>query len=398
MSYTSQPTNAQSLNGIISISDGVCSIENGDITGVNYLQVDNLEIGNMTVDNDCLVDGNFQVLGNSTLNTMSSNTADIITGTISNATISNLAGINGTFENLTVDNLTATQGAITELTVENETVNNSTIETAEITNAHIVNAEIDNIQFNDASLANFSVTNKLYAKSTSGYTQAISNLNVNKSTTRHARIKELKSDNAIIENKLTVDTISNNILNTSQFTSDVVNTIVVYTERTETEELSTLTFNLLPAGMVIAWVGGSLNPPSGWLFCRGNPVNKEQYDRLYNAIGGLYGETATTFNLPNFQGCFLRGHNAFGNSAIAGYTTGVVGQYFADTTRAHTHQFEYNDATDGYASGTRTNVTGIETSTGEHTVTTTGLTDDRGFGGGTETAPYHSVVEYLIKT
>ena len=136
------------------------------------------------------------------------------------------------------------------------------------------------------------------------------------------------------------------------------------------------------------------------VYGNGSAVLRSTYSRLFDVIGTTYGNGngSTTFNLPNFQGCFLRGHNAFNNSAIAGYTTGDVGQYFADTTRAHTHKFEYSTATDGYASGTRSNMKSADTSSGGNDVITTGLTDNRGFGGGTETAPYHSIVEYLIKT
>lgn len=53
MSYTSNQINSQSLNGIISLSDGVLNIEDGIISNIQQLKV----VGNSELDGDLIVDG-----------------------------------------------------------------------------------------------------------------------------------------------------------------------------------------------------------------------------------------------------------------------------------------------------------------------------------------------------
>ena len=53
MSYTSNPINSQSLNGIISLSDGVLNIEDGVISNIQLLKV----VGNTELDGNLVVDG-----------------------------------------------------------------------------------------------------------------------------------------------------------------------------------------------------------------------------------------------------------------------------------------------------------------------------------------------------
>lgn len=61
-----------------------------------------------------------------------------------------------------------------------------------------------------------------------------------------------------------------------------------------------------PAGTVAAFAGPVV--PDGWLLCDGKPVNRTAYSALFSAIGTAHGsgDGATTFNLPDFQGRFLR--------------------------------------------------------------------------------------------
>lgn len=52
MSYTSQPTNSQSLNGIITLTDGVITIEDGTITGLDEIDLTDLQVsGTATIEN-----------------------------------------------------------------------------------------------------------------------------------------------------------------------------------------------------------------------------------------------------------------------------------------------------------------------------------------------------------
>lgn len=41
---------------------------------------------------------------------------------------------------------------------------------------------------------------------------------------------------------------------------------------------------------------------SGWLLCDGRALPKAGFPRLYQVLGGAFGETPTTFRLPDFRG------------------------------------------------------------------------------------------------
>lgn len=42
--------------------------------------------------------------------------------------------------------------------------------------------------------------------------------------------------------------------------------------------------------------------PYGWMPCNGQTLQVSQYSALYSLIGGIYGGSGSTFNLPNLQG------------------------------------------------------------------------------------------------
>ena len=54
------------------------------------------------------------------------------------------------------------------------------------------------------------------------------------------------------------------------------------------------------------------NVDARWLFCDGSAVDRTAFDVLFAKIGVIYGngDGATTFNLPDYRGQFLRGHNS----------------------------------------------------------------------------------------
>jgi len=62
----------------------------------------------------------------------------------------------------------------------------------------------------------------------------------------------------------------------------------------------------LPAGMVMYFANSTA--PQGWFQCTGAAISRTNYVDLFNAIGTTYGagDGATTFNLPDFRGQFLR--------------------------------------------------------------------------------------------
>lgn len=106
---------------------------------------------------------------------------------------------------------------------------------------------------------------------------------------------------------------------------------------------ATLTF---PAGMIIPFAGPAENIPDGWMLCDGSPISRSEYANLYKAIGVCWGtgDGATTFNLPDLRGMFLRGVSGdSGNDEDAdsrvllkdngGNTGNNVGSYQGDAIR-----------------------------------------------------------------
>ena len=61
------------------------------------------------------------------------------------------------------------------------------------------------------------------------------------------------------------------------------------------------------AGMIAAFAMASA--PPGWLKCNGSAVSRTTYAKLFQAVGTLFGagDGATTFNIPDQRGEFLRG-------------------------------------------------------------------------------------------
>lgn len=89
--------------------------------------------------------------------------------------------------------------------------------------------------------------------------------------------------------------------------------------------------------------------PTGWLKCNGEAVSRSTYARLFAAIGTEFGggDGATTFNLPEFRGEFVRGLDD-DRGIDPGRTLGS-GQ--TDTLKEHDHLIAANAATGGTLTG-----------------------------------------------
>lgn len=82
--------------------------------------------------------------------------------------------------------------------------------------------------------------------------------------------------------------------------------------------------------------------PSGFLECNGQEASRQENPSLFSAIGTRYGDGdgVTTFNVPNYQGYFLRGwdHNAKrdpdADSRIGGDSVGAIQK---DQFKSHAH-------------------------------------------------------------
>jgi microcystin-dependent protein len=159
--------------------------------------------------------------------------------------------------------------------------------------------------------------------------------------------------------------------------------------------VSNLASALCPSGSIMAYMG--TNAPLGWFICDGTPVSRVQYATLFSVIGTSSGtgDGATTFNLPDLRGMFLRGMNGgrsdgFADPDVAqrlpfagGNPGNAVGSVQMDIFASHTHTF-----VDASLAG---DVLGSGNTKGYNFAAQTGAT------GGTETRPKNIYVNYIIK-
>lgn len=133
---------------------------------------------------------------------------------------------------------------------------------------------------------------------------------------------------------------------------------------------------------------GQTAAPVGWLVCDGSAVSRTTYGALFNAIGTTWGvgDGATTFNLPDCRGEFLRGNDQ-GRGVDAGR---AVGTAQAHAFAAHTHGIRTNaeGGSGGITGNVRDNFNGVGPVGGQGTES----------AGGTETRPRNVSVLYCIKT
>ncbi len=105
----------------------------------------------------------------------------------------------------------------------------------------------------------------------------------------------------------------------------------------------------VPTGTFFYFAGPKASIPAGYLYCDGTAVSRTTYALLFNVIGTGFGngDNATTFNLPDTRGYFVRGMddgtgrdpNAVTRStATTGGNTGDnVGSVEGSTFTTHTH-------------------------------------------------------------
>ena len=190
----------------------------------------------------------------------------------------------------------------------------------------------------------------------------------------------------------------------------------------------------VPTGSIMPWSANG-NLPTGFLLCNGASVSRTTYSALFDVIGTAFGTASgTTFNLPDFQGRFLRGRdNSAGRDPDAasrtaqntgGATGDNVGSVQGFTIQDHQHaesiqsangnaflhknsSYNYYDAATifssaqetttltgsgtGNASGARntTGITVLSPSSVPNLPTPTTPTD--------ETRPVNSAVNFIIK-
>jgi microcystin-dependent protein len=174
---------------------------------------------------------------------------------------------------------------------------------------------------------------------------------------------------------------------------------------------------IIPAGMIRMWGGSGV--PSGWLLCDGTAVSRTTYAALWTAIGTIWGagDGATTFNLPNLQGCAPVGYVSNTGTARPGITLrglGASSAYGEETHAlaqsempAHAHTIIENPHTHTYTNPAGTQVgfalggtalfspAGVANTGGS--VTNLTLNNTGGNGVHNNMQPF-AVVFYIVKT
>jgi microcystin-dependent protein len=87
-----------------------------------------------------------------------------------------------------------------------------------------------------------------------------------------------------------------------------------------------------PIGSITAYTLAT--SPPGWLICDGSAISRTTYASLFAVIGVTFGpgNNSTTFNLPNYQGAFLRGTGTTGD-----YSGPSLNASQAHATQTHAH-------------------------------------------------------------
>ena len=141
-----------------------------------------------------------------------------------------------------------------------------------------------------------------------------------------------------------------------------------------------------PAGAVLSFAMTSA--PTGWLECDGAAISRTSYATLFAAIGETFGtgDGATTFNLPDLRGVFVRGWaNAKANvDADNMYDAGRnFGTEQADAFKSHSHTFKGATGSSGSGTSSRDSVP---------------QTQNTGATGDIETRPRNVALMYCVKT
>lgn len=93
-------------------------------------------------------------------------------------------------------------------------------------------------------------------------------------------------------------------------------------------------FQGIPTGTIMYTAVAAV--PAGYLALNGQSLSKNTYAALYAVLGGTYGQTDTTFNLPDIRGEFVRGWDN-GRGVDAGRTIGSLQE---DSLKSHQHDYD----------------------------------------------------------
>jgi len=165
----------------------------------------------------------------------------------------------------------------------------------------------------------------------------------------------------------------------------------------------------VPTGSIMAFA--MTNPPINWLVCNGAAVSRTAYAVLFSTIGTAWGagDGSSTFNLPNFQGYFLRGWNSTASGpdpsrAFASSQANGVGPLTVNDP-GHFHKVNPNSNGNGIVGWTTPGGQGQGWASGNYgaptafvlqtETATTGITITNTIS---ETRPDNYAVQYCIRT
>lgn len=197
-------------------------------------------------------------------------------------------------------------------------------------------------------------------------------------------------------NSITTDKIANNAVTTNKIADGAVTLA----------KLAANIIELIGTPGEIAAYGGDA-APAGWLLCDGSAVSRSTYSVLYSTVGDRFGngDGATTFNLPDFRGRFLRGvDGAAGRDPDAatraamntgGNTGNNVGSVQTDAMQDHRHDYSHRVTVQADVSNTFGSNTPVSVATQTSYASARNVAD--GTRTSTETRPKNAYVNFIIK-
>jgi len=191
----------------------------------------------------------------------------------------------------------------------------------------------------------------------------------------------------------------------------------IYDDKFNTVPYAKAAENGVPPGCIMPFAGLTNQIPEGWLLCNGESKPKVgTYQKLYEAIGTLWGDDGGNFKIPDLRGMFLRGSNEGRSDVWKDPDTRSVGNFQTDSIQSHDHSNNFSIAQNGEHNHTMGITTMpfdndswdewgygyIESTSATKTTSNNGLHSHVINGnihanGGNETRPNNAAVVYIIK-
>ena len=167
-----------------------------------------------------------------------------------------------------------------------------------------------------------------------------------------------------------------------------------------------------PVGSLIMGPIPEAQTPAGYLFCNGQAVSRTTYSALFNVLGTNFGagDGSTTFNVPDYRDCFLRGLGTKNNSFYVKQSQGLPDHSHKEfNTTYNTYGDQLTSVPDSFvaAAGIKRNTTdrddyNLMVSVGNPVTPNAGNTGNASvsnsiYGASSEVRPVNYAVNYFIK-